>query len=297
MKLKLFCSNPVEALRQQVRERANSDPRFKKADQPNSAWCEDLIAPDGDGPWKAVICSSDSKLFEVPFTIDAGVVKLGDSSREVFRSIRYLPLAAKKAGLDDLPVAIRAKQMSSEITSANDPWMYAPGGDHTITPGAGDGSAEVTLRIDASTAAILNASLAKLNKANDPQRAFIDYEHDEAKGATSWPIEFVWSASPQPGIYLKHEPSALGKELVDGKIVRAFSPSIYSDADLPKKIKAGQHVKIAAGKRGSKENPARITGLVYPAIGTLTNNPAFKKILPLWAKAQAHPAGETSGQQ
>lgn len=294
-RLKLFCSNPVEALRQQVRERANSDPRFKKADQPNGAWCEDLIAPDGDGaPWKAVICASDSKLYEVPFTITAGVVKLGESSREVFRSIRYLPLAARHTRPDDLPLALDARDFSGQLTTADQPWMFAPAGLHKITCGAGNngGAAEVVLRIDQSTATVLNAKLAQINEKNAPQRAYIDREHDEAAGATAWPERLFWSETPAPGIYLEATATDLGKELINGKILRAFSPSFYSDADLPKKVAKGQIVKVPAGKRGSTENPARMTGLVYPAIGTLTNNPAFRKILPLWAKAHAHPAGK-----
>lgn len=188
-------------------------------------------------------------------------------------------------------IALHAKQLTSEISNPTGRWMFAPGGIHTITPAAGEGSAEVTLRIDELTAPVLNASLVKLNAENSPQRAFFDREHDEAAGATGWPTQFVWSDTPVPGIYAEHEPSALGKSLVEGKVIRAFSPSFYSDAALPKKIHRGQHVAVAAGKRGSAENPARMVGLVFPACGTLTNNPAFRKILPLWAKN----AGPSSG--
>lgn len=287
MKLKLKSSDPVETLRDQVREKACSDPRFKKADANamNSPWVCDLIPPDSgsDAGWKAIITASDAKIYEVPFTIEAGQVKLGEASREVFRKTTYLPVAARNAKVADGPVAIHAKQFSMEVSSATDRWMFAPGGVHTITPAAGEGSAEVTLRIDENTAVVLNASLAKLNAEHAPQRPFIDKEHDEGSGAAAWPDKFVWSEKPQPGVYLEHKASDFGRELVEGKVIRAFSPSFYSDAALPKKVNRGQHVKIAAGKRGSPENPARMTGLVYPAIGTLTNNPAFKKILPLWA--------------
>lgn len=286
--LKLKSSNSVESLREQVRALALKDSRFAPAATSDGkvgcgeVWVCELLAPDEGGDWKAILSAPGGKLFEVPFTIAAGVVKLGETSREVLRSVRYLPLSAKHSGAE-LPVAIRAKQFASEI-NASDKWMFAPGGVHTITPAAGEGSAEVTMRIDESTAVVLNASLEKLNAENSPQRAFFDKEHDEAAGATAWPIKFVWSNSPVPGIYCEHEPSEFGKELVQGKIIRAFSPSFYSDAALPKKVNRGQHVKISAGKRGSAENPARMTGLVFPACGTLTNNPAFRKILPLWAK-------------
>lgn len=176
--------------------------------------------------------------------------------------------------------------------------MFAPGGVHTINLGAGEGSATITFQVDEQTAPVLNASLNKLNADNAPQRVFFDREHDDRAGATAWPKRFLWASSPQPGVYVEHEPSALGSELVNGKVMRAFSPSFHADAELPKRISRGQHVAIAAGKRGSPENPARMTGLVYPAAGTLTNDPAFRKILPLWAKnAGAKPSGNTDNQK
>lgn len=294
MNLKLKTSTPVEALRDQVRAQAIKDSRFNKATDDKTmppgggCWVCDLIAPEAGGDWTAVIQTSAGKLFEVPFTITAGAVTLGATSREVFRSVRYLPLAARNLKSEDLPVALQAR-CYSEISSAEEPWMFAPGGTHTINCGAGDGAAEVTLRIDSSTAVILNAKLQEINERNAPQRAYIDKEHDQAAGATTWPTKLYWSETPQPGVYLAHQPSDLGKQLVGGKVLRAFSPSFYSDAELPKKVNRGQHLRIAAGKRGSVENPARMTGLIFPACGTITNDPAFRKILPLWAKHAGQP--------
>jgi hypothetical protein len=194
------------------------------------------------------------------------------------------------------PTVLRART-ASEVLRATDPWMFAPGGVHTITCGYGAGAANVTLRIDESTVAVLNAALAKLNATHQPQRAFIDKEHDAQAGATAWPQRFEWRQEPQPGVYVIVEPSALGQQLVNGKVMRAFSPSFLSDAELPKSPRAGSVAMIAAGKRGSPENPARMIGLDYPAVGTLTNDPAFRKILPLWAKnAGANASGSTNHQ-
>jgi len=190
-------------------------------------------------------------------------------------------------------IALRgARGLGSAIESPTEHWMFAPGGVHTITLGAGEGAATVTLRVDETTAVVLQASLQNLNAKNAPQKVFFDKEHDERAGATAWPKRFLWASAPQPGVYVEHEPSTLGRELVEGKVMRAFSPSFHADADLPKRIGRGQHVEIAAGRRGSPENPARMTGLVYPAAGTLTNDPAFRKILPLWAK---HAGANASG--
>ena len=103
----------------------------------------------------------------------------------------------------------------------------------------------------------------------------------------AWPTELFWSDKPQPGIYASAEMSSLGKEYTEGKVVRAFSGSFYTDAELPKRseVKAGATYEIKAGKRGSPQNPARIIGIEFPFAGTFTNNPAFREILPLWAKA------------
>jgi hypothetical protein len=164
--------------------------------------------------------------------------------------------------------------------------MFAPGGVHTITCGLGQtASATVTVKVDRETASVLNASLAALNARFAPQRALFDKEH-EGKEAMAWPVGFEWSENPHPGVYTKAEYSALGKSYVDGKVMRAFSGSFYTDADLPKsnKIAKGQNYTPAAGKRGSAENPARMIGLDFPYAGTLTNNPAFRANLPLWAK-------------
>src|SRR5262245_18441619 len=102
-----------------------------------------------------------------------------------------------------------AKQLATALTAVGR-WMFAPGGTHTITLGADRGSAEVTLKIDQATPAVLNASLAKLNADHAPQRAYFDREHDVAVGATALPLRFVWSESPSPGVYCQHETTALG---------------------------------------------------------------------------------------
>lgn len=172
--------------------------------------------------------------------------------------------------------------------------MFVPGGRHTVTAGlaSSKASAEVTLLVDESTAAVLQASLDLENAQNAPQRALFDKNH-EAKEAMAWPLRFEYSSQPEPGVYAQVEWSKLGAEYVQGKVMRAFSGSFFTDAELPKAkaIKAGQHYTIQAGKRGSAMNPARITGLDFPFAGTLTNDPAFRKILPLWANH----AGGTSG--
>jgi hypothetical protein len=177
--------------------------------------------------------------------------------------------------------------------------MYVPGGVHEIHCGLGDNaSAVVTIKVDAATANVLNASLADVNARFAPQRALFDKEH-EGKEAMAWPVSFEWKESPQPGVYARAEWSDLGRQYVDGKVMRAFSGSFFTDADLPKRnaVKAGKVYAPAGGKRGSSDNPARITGLDFPYAGTLTNNPAFRANLPLWAKHTGLGQGEHQPKQ
>lgn len=185
-------------------------------------------------------------------------------------------------------LALRARGSSAEVMP-DGRVMFMPGGVHRIVAGYGaDSSADVTVRVDEGTAEVLNASLALLNSRNSPQRALFDKEH-EGKEAMAWPMGFAWSETPKPGVYATVEFSSLGRDFVSGKVLRAFSGSFFTDALLPKRsaIKAGKTYVPENGKRGSKENPARVTGLDFPYAGTFTNNPAFREILPLWAKNAA----------
>lgn len=179
-------------------------------------------------------------------------------------------------------IPLRA-EFTNHVPDSTGRIMFMPAGDHTITPGAGEGSVKLTVHVDKSTVDVLNRSLDAWNERLAPQRVFIDKEH-EGREATAWPDRFFWSESPAPGVYAQVQFSELGRRMVEGKTFRAFSPSFTTDAAIPKRISSGQRVTVPAGKRGSVENPARVTGLAAPDVGALTNNPAFRKILPLWAR-------------
>jgi len=97
-------------------------------------------------------------------------------------------------------------------------------------------------------------------------------------------------------VYVVGEFSASGKAAVEGRDYRGFSPTFFTDAEIPAKPLAGkQRIEIPTGKVGSADKPAQIVCNEYAGLnfGGLVNEPAFKEISPLWAKH----AGATSDEQ
>ena len=138
------------------------------------------------------------------------------------------------------------------------------------------------------------ASFNALCEKAAPQKPFGDIEHRRSE-ASFWPQGFDWaSQGERDGIYVRAEWSGLGKKHVTEKIHRSFSPSFKTDA-VWSWDKDNQRYFCAAGERGSKENPARITGVGFD-VGTLTNQPAFKDMQPLFAK-ENHGAAQPNGRE
>ena len=182
--------------------------------------------------------------------------------------------------------ALRAKYSAAEFDGEPPAeFMYMPGGQHTVWLSRAGKPAQVTVNVTPETAVVLQAKFAALQKERAPQRPYFDFEH-KAEDASAWPVAFAWRNSPEPGVYVNVEWSLAGKEAVVGKVHRAFSPVFFADADFSKASLAAKEVTIPAGYRGSATNPAAVIGLDFCA-GSLTNEPAFRKILPLWAKDAA----------
>lgn len=154
-----------------------------------------------------------------------------------------------------------------ELSTPPDWIMYMPAGTHTIHArhaGTKQG-VERTVDVRPEDAATLQAALTEQLQANAPQRPYFDFEHEE-KDASAWPREFQWRPD---GIWCRVEWSRKGADAVVGKSHRAFSPAFLA----------------------TRTEPARVAGILFCA-GSLTNEPAFKKILPLWAKnAETNPTG------
>lgn len=146
-----------------------------------------------------------------------------------------------------------------------------PGGVHTITAQRAGNPVTVRVEVTPQTAAVLNAAIQALSE-NGTQRPYFDFDHDN-KAAACWPQEFSWQAGPAAGVFAKVVWSKPGADAVLGKSYRAFSPSFYVDG----------------------ADPAKVTGAPLN-MGGLVNDPAFKQILPLWAKdaAGAHSSLHTT---
>lgn len=146
---------------------------------------------------------------------------------------------------------------------AGDEIMFMPAGIHEITPSQGGEVVRVQVMVDPKGAAAIEAQRAAL--AAKGIKPYFDLNHEDRE-ASFWPTSFSWKSAPAPGIYAKGEWSAAGQSAREGKSFRQFSPVFFVD-DTSKK-------------------PARIicNENAGPNMGGLVNNPAFKKILPLWAK-------------
>ncbi len=177
-------------------------------------------------------------------------------------------------------------QLAEELPNT---FQWMPGGVTTIQASYNGAPIELTVECDEDTAEAVKASLAGWKDRYPKQKPFGCVEHREEEAAF-WPEEFAWKDDPEPGVYCRAEWSDLGARNVKGRIHRSFSPSFTTDAEYHKAKKVGGVVVFPAYARGSKESPARITGVAF-SVGSLTNVPAFKNILPVKAK-QAEPQPE-----
>ena len=160
------------------------------------------------------------------------------------------------------------------VDKAPPEFMYAPAGQHFV---CGDRDGETTMLhvlVDPSTVANLNSAL-KAHQARG-LKPYFDFNHAEAE-ASAWPTEFCWKDGASPGVYVKCAWSDPGNAAITGKSWRTFSPAIVPDKWM-----------------SDEKNPSKIIG--SPLImGGLVNNPAFKKIAPLWAKnKESNPMQKTA---
>jgi phage I-like protein len=138
--------------------------------------------------------------------------------------------------------------LPTEIT-----WM--PAGQHTITAFAVGGEPWTgKVLCDEQGCRLVQAAFERLRAAG--QRVPLDKDHED-KEATAWVLGFRWD--PARGILAQVEWTALGEQLLRGKVYHSFSPAFLLDR------KTGRVCDIPAGGH---------------AAGGLVNAPAFGTAMP-----------------
>ena len=158
-------------------------------------------------------------------------------------------------------------------------FMYMPGGVKTITAGfRKNSSITITLEVDKDTADTIQASYESLREEMPKQVPYGCTDHDEKAASVRAcdETEFVWGEyADTEGVLITAAPTKLGEDDVNGGLHLSWSPSFATDANYARAKEKDGHYYFPEGIRGSKSNPARITGIDF-CFGTLTNKPAFK---------------------
>jgi hypothetical protein len=141
--------------------------------------------------------------------------------------------------------------------------LYLPAGVNTITPVKGP--KKVAVLVEPGTAATMEAHRKAVEETSG-KRTYFDFRHEDRE-ASFWPKEFTWRDGQRPGVYARGEFSAAGRQGVEGKMWREFSPRCWLD-----------------NPNGTEENPAHV--IVYPNakpnLGGFVNDGAFDGVA-LWA--------------
>jgi hypothetical protein len=169
-------------------------------------------------------------------------------------------LVCAAAAMEDSALFCASVGMPATATGE---FMFMPGGMQSITPFGGGIGQPIQVLVDSQGAVQLEKQRAALEAKG--AKPYFDFEHED-QGASFWPTMFFWKDGEAPGIYCRGEWTADGKAGVEGKRWRGFSPVFHVDS--------------------KRARPAQIicNADAVPNMGGLVNNPAFKKISPLWAK-------------
>jgi hypothetical protein len=138
--------------------------------------------------------------------------------------------------------------------------LFLPIGLHGITPVAGGIGRPIKVKVDQRSADAIEQQ--RKTFAVNRKRPYFDFNHNDDQ-ASFWPDRFFWR--PGEGVIARGEWSSRGRQAVEGKDYRAFSPVFHVD--------------------NKRSDPATVIckEQADPNMGGLVNNPAFKD-LPLWAK-------------
>lgn len=193
---------------------------------------------------------------------------------------------------------------SGVVILASSPWeldkpvnfQWMPGGVTTVCAHYSGKPIELTVNVTATTAQAVQASFQDWFRYRPKQTPFGCIEHREQEAALRLPKDvaaFTWKEAEgerDAGVYCTAVPTGLGAKNVTEKIHESWSPSFTTDAAYNKaktvKSTSGKDFLIfPKGVRGSRENPAEVTGCAF-SVGSLTNKPAFRNISAVRAVAE-----------
>jgi hypothetical protein len=149
--------------------------------------------------------------------------------------------------------------------------LYMPSGLHRITPSQGGKPVTVTVGVNQDSAAQLERQRQIL--AASGNKPFFSVQHN-TQIAAFWPSRFCWDRRRAPdgqmvtGVWADGEWSNAGREAVEGKNFRSFSPTFFVD-------------KVS----NDEDDPAQVECSPGAPLnmGALENDPAFAGAMPpLW---------------
>jgi len=151
--------------------------------------------------------------------------------------------------------------------------QYMPAGIHSITPSQDGEPVNVTVLVDIDACNKIEDQRRSLDAGG--KKPFFSVQH-ETEIAAFWPSRFFWderidaTGRLSEGIWVEGEWTKSGRESVEGKDFRTFSPTFFVDA-----------------VRNTPERPARIVcnENARANMGALENDPAFQTISPLWCRS------------
>jgi phage I-like protein len=193
--------------------------------------------------------------------------------RSVYKSEGMTPPGeeSKAGNASNTEEAIECRAAVDISPTTTNEILFLPIGLHAITPVAGGIGRPIKVKVDQSSASAIHQQLSALRASG--KRAYFDFNHEDGP-ASFWPEDFIWRSGE--GVIAKGEWTRRGKDAVEGRDFRAFSPVFHVD--------------------NKRSDPATVVckDTADPNMGGLVNNPAFKD-LPLWAKnaGQSSNAGAT----
>lgn len=151
--------------------------------------------------------------------------------------------------------------------------MYMPGGVFTIHPSQDGNPVTVAVLVNEASAATIEKQRQALE--SNGKKPFFSVQH-ETEIAAFWPSQFFWgertdaTGARRVGVWARGMWTKSGKEAVEGKDFRTFSPTFFVDS-----------------LRTDERNPALVicNEDARANMGALENDPAFQAMSPLWCSS------------